>query len=96
MDVHKIRPGVAEALHVADRPVDHQVHVQKHIRALPQGFEHRQSHGNIRYKLAVHHVIMDIVRSAPANILYLFAKTGKICREYGRRNLDHGAAPPIL
>ena len=62
MDVHKIRPRLAEALNIAQGPLDHEVHVKKHICRLPQGFEHRQADRDVRNEQSVHDVNMQPVR----------------------------------
>ena len=81
MDIHQVCPGRAELLHIAQGPVDHQMDINKHIRRLAQGFEHRNPNGDIGDKLPVHNVKMDVIRSGFFDFSHFIAKAGKIRRE---------------
>lgn len=63
------------------RPVDHQVHIQKHWRMLAHGLHDRDADRDIRHKNAVHYVNMDIVRAAGLDLTDVLAECAKVQAE---------------
>ena len=86
----EIRSGIAKIADVAMRPVDHQVHIQKHWRMLAHGLHDRDADRDIRHKNAVHYVNMDIVRAAGLDLTDVLAECAKVRREDGRCKFCHG------
>ena len=61
----------------ADRLVYHQMDIQEHVGALPDGGHHRHSDRDIGDESAVHHVHMEIVGgSGTADIPFKIDKVG--------------------
>ena len=68
--------------------VDHQVYVERQIRDTPQASHHRGANGDIRHKVAVHHVYVDIVGTGGLGPFDCFGQVGKVGGEYGGSDFD--------
>ena len=66
--------------------------VQGQRRDPPDGLDDGDSDGEIGHEQAVHHVHMDVVGSGRAQGTDVALEIDEICRENGRRYLDHVAA----
>ena len=86
----EIRPGIAKFADVAVRPVDHEMHIQKHLRMPAHGLHDRDADRDIRHKNAVHHVNMDVVRTAGLDLTDVIPQRAEVRRENGRCNFRHG------
>ena len=82
MEGHHIRPGLAELLGIANRPVYHKMNVNEHIRRPAQGFEHGDTDGNIRHEQTVHYIKMQIVGTRGRYLSDLPAEFRKIGGQY--------------
>ena len=82
MEGHHIRPGLAELLGIASRPVYHKMNVNEHIRRPAQGFEHGDTDGNIRHEQTVHYIKMQIVGARGRYLSDLPAEFRKIGGQY--------------
>jgi hypothetical protein len=80
--------GIDEGRYEVVRVLDHQVAVQGDIRHLADGRNHRRTDREVRDKMPVHHVQMEQGRSRCNRLIYLLAKTSKICRQNGRSQFD--------
>ena len=89
----QIRTGIAKRADVAMRPVDHEMHIQKHRRMLAHGLHDRNADRDIGHKNAVHYVNMDIVRAAGLDLTDVLAECAKVRREDGRCKFCHGCHP---
>ena len=58
--------------------LDHQVNVQLEARDFANGSDHRRPDGQIRDKVAVHHVQMQHGGAAPLDLGDLLAQAGEI------------------
>ena len=56
MEGDEVRAALREITDVADRVVDHQMHVEEHAGDLPDRRDHRKTEGDVRDEIAVHHV----------------------------------------
>ena len=84
MDRDDVGAGLTEPLHIANRPVDHQMDIQYHVGLLADRLQHRQAKRNIGDKDAVHHVKVEIVGAglpAAGNVL---AQAVEVGRQNGR------------
>ena len=54
-----------------------------------QAFQHRHAETDVRHKMAVHHVIMQHLRTGIQHHLAVIAKVGKVGRKNGRTNNRH-------
>ena len=65
------------------------MNVNEQFRRFTERFQHRDPDGNVGNKAAVHHIEMDIIGTADANILHLGAKSGKISGKNRGSNFYH-------
>ena len=93
VDGEQVGPRLGEGLHIPHRLFDHQVHVQEHVGALPDGPHHRHADGEVRHEGAVHHVHVEVVGGGhPADVPLQIDKIG---REDGGRNFNHLFTHPL-
>ena len=90
MEHDQVRTGIAKRADIAMRPVDHEMHIQKHLRIPTHGLHDRNADRDIRHKNAVHHVNVDIVRTAGLNLANVLTKRAEVRRENGRCKFCHG------
>ena len=90
MEHNKICSGIAKSADVAMRAINHQMHIQKHLRMLAHGLHDRDADRDIRHKNAVHHVNMDVVRTAGLDLTDVIPQRAEVRRENGRCNFRHG------
>ena len=62
--------------------------IQRKVRDRTNGLHHRDAYGDVGHKQAVHNIHMDIVGGF--NALNIPAEVGKVSRENGGCDLDHG------
>ena len=65
------------------------MHVERFLTVWPQGLYHIWSDRDIRHKMPVHDVDMDIVGTRLINRTHFFAEAGEVCRE-DRRGYTRG------
>ena len=80
MDGQQVAAGLAEIVDIAQRPVDHQMHIQRHIRDAADRRDDRDADRDIRHEQAVHHVHMDIIRAGFLQSADIALEIDKICR----------------
>ena len=80
MDGQDICARFAEVVHIANRAVDHQMHVQRKLGDFPDCGDNRNSNGNIGNKFAVHHVNMNIVGARGRQGADVALEVDKVCR----------------
>ena len=74
MKVNKIRARAAKYLCIANRLPDHKMNVNQHIGRLAKRFQHGNADRNVGDEASVHHIKVNIVRSAKTDILHLGAQ----------------------
>ncbi len=62
------------------RILDHQVHIQRHRDCFFQRADHRRADGDVRHKMAIHHINVQELRPALDGRARVIAQTGEICR----------------
>ena len=93
MDGQPVGTGLDELLHITDGTFDHQMHVQRQFRYLPQSLHHRHADGNVGHKQAVHHIHMNPVAPMGLNIMDIPRQIRKIRRQDRRCNDRHNGSP---
>ena len=91
MEHDHIRAGLTKPLHIAMRLCDHQVHIQKHLSALPNGLDHRNTDRDIRYKYTIHHIDMKIICASCLHLRDIIPERAEIGRKNRWRYLDHSS-----
>ena len=86
----EICPCIAKCADIAVRPVDHEMHIQKHLRIPAHRFHNRDTDRDIGHKNAIHHVDMDIIRAADLDLCNIITERAKVCREDGWCKFGHG------
>ena len=93
VDGDDIRTGVGEIGQVTIRLFDHEVYVQEGAVLIGQGAQGVDDHGpdsDIGYKMTVHDVNMNILRSGAHRFFYLGAQLGEISGKDGGGEFDLG------
>ena len=80
------RAGTHERFDVPVRVLDHQVHVERNLRHLPDRHDHRRPHCQVRHEMAVHDVDVDQVGPASLYRCNPRPQRGEIGRQDGRGN----------
>ena len=86
----QICPCIAKRADIAVRPVDHEMHIQKHLRMLAHRFHNRNADRDIGHENTVHHVYMDVVCAAGLDLCNIITERAKVCREDGWCKFGHG------
>ena len=81
VDGQHVRALVAKARGETPRRLDHQVDVEKQVRALAQALYDREAQRDVRHELAVHDVYMQPIRPCGGNLVDLAAELCKVGRE---------------
>ena len=68
------------------RVFDHQMNIQFQLRSVPNRLNHRGSKGEIRHKMAVHHIQMKDPCSGFFQDANVALEVHKICSQQGRNN----------
>ena len=80
--------GVDELFDEEIRIENHQMRLQRQARYFPQRADDGRAHREIGHEMSIHHVDVDPRRPGTLCLGHLFAQTGEIGREDGRRELD--------
>src|SRR5690606_1511652 len=91
MERQRVSARLGKVLQVAVRLGDHQVNVERQVRHRADGLDDDRPHGNVRYKVPIHHIDMDEVSSGSFRGPDLIAEAREVCRQYGGCNLDVSA-----
>ena len=72
--------GCGKIFNIGFRMIYHQMAVKKHPGHVPDFFHHRRAKGQVRHKIAVHHINMHPVGAGLFYLPDLVSQAGKICR----------------
>ena len=73
------------------RVLDHQMCVERHIGNRAQRFDQRRAEGDIRHKMTVHNIDVDVVGAGFSEIGRRLSEGPEICGQNGRCDFDcHG------
>ena len=94
VDADPVGPGVGKRGDELVGILDHQVAIERQVGDLAQAFHHRRPDGDVGHKMAVHDVDVDDRAAAALGRGNLVRQMGKIRREDGWQQLNHGAGNP--
>ena len=57
----------------------HEMHIKRHLCPAAKALHHRCTIADIRYKMSVHDIYMDQMRSGILDLFHIFSQTRKIC-----------------
>ncbi len=82
-----LRKGSNERVHGGD----HQVHIERLVRAFAELFDHRRAKGQVWHEMPIHDVDMDHVCASMVYGGNLFTEAREICRENrgGNQHVAH-------
>ncbi len=79
MDADPIGTGVNEGLDVILRFFNHKMDIKWERCNSPAGFNDEWTHGNVGYKMAIHHINVNPVNAGVLRLVYLIREVSKIC-----------------
>ena len=94
MNGQNVGARLAKTFDIADRAVDHEMHIQRQVRHAPQRLDHRKAHGEIRNKVSVHNINMDVVGTGGSQSADVALQVAEIGGKDGRGYFNHHAEPP--
>ena len=80
--------GGGEGLDIWIAGRNHQMHVERLLGMRTERLDHVGADGDVRHKMAVHHIDMDPVAAGGVDGAHFLAEPGKIGREDGRGDDD--------
>ena len=73
-DRNAVCPGLGEGSKIRVGRGDHQVHVERECRDLPDGLDDDRAHREVRHEMAVHNVDVQPVRAGALDSPYFVAQ----------------------
>jgi hypothetical protein len=86
MDRDDIRASLRESGQIRIARRDHEMHIKRYACVPPQGAYHGRSNGDIRHKMAIHHIDVDPISARSDDRADFLAEIRKVSGKNRRRD----------